>query len=219
MRSRNIGFVITWLKRHVNWAYFLGPKCIALYIIAGGALCVWMVSRGERAHARELIPLSRPWFGKSDNRADIVDSIEIETDRESVSDSIVAADEQLVAMLREPVLNEQSVSHQDQQDEKWVAVRMRVTGYCACRKCCGSFSDGYTANMHRIRSGDVFIAADKKFRFGTQMSIPGYNGGQPVKVLDRGRVIKGNRVDLFFHSHAEAKRWGTKYLNVRVKVS
>lgn len=210
--------MITSLIRHVNWAYFLGPRCIALYMIAGGAICVWLVSGGDRVQARELIPLSRPWSGASDNRADVGWSKFIETSDGSQSNPTGVADEQLVAMLREPMMHQQAVVLQDQHDEKWITVRMRVTGYCACRKCCGSFSDGRTANMHRIQSGDVFVAADKMYRFGTEMSIPGYNGGQVVQVLDRGRVIKGNRLDLFFHSHAEARRWGTKYLNVRVKV-
>ena len=100
---------------------------------------------------------------------------------------------------------------------QWKTVRMRVTGYCACRKCCGKFSDGITANGHKIRRGDVFVAADKKYRFNTQLSIDGYNSGRPVKVMDRGRVIKGNRLDVFFNSHSQAKKWGVKYIDVKIK--
>ena len=108
----------------------------------------------------------------------------------------------------------------DTLEEKgqWQTVRMRVTGYCACRKCCGKFSDGITASNHRIRRGDVFVAADKFYSFGTEMVIPGYNHSRTVTVQDRGRVIKGNRLDLFFHSHREAEKWGVKYLDVLVKV-
>jgi 3D (Asp-Asp-Asp) domain-containing protein len=100
----------------------------------------------------------------------------------------------------------------------WRTIRMRVTGYCWCKKCCGKHSDGITANGHRIRIGDTFVAADKKFSFGTEMIVPGYNNSQPVKVLDRGRVIKGNRLDIFFNSHHRAKVWGVRYLPVKVKV-
>lgn len=101
--------------------------------------------------------------------------------------------------------------------ESWHVVRMRVTGYCACSRCCGKFSDGRTASNHRIRRGDVFVAADKRYRFGTEMMIPGYNSGKTVSVQDRGRVIKGNRLDLYFDTHQQAKKWGVKYLNVMVK--
>jgi 3D (Asp-Asp-Asp) domain-containing protein len=52
--------------------------------------------------------------------------------------------------------------------------------------------------------------------FGTEMIVPGYNNSQPVKVLDRGRAIRGNRLDVFFNSHQKAKEWGVKYLPVKV---
>lgn len=94
---------------------------------------------------------------------------------------------------------------------------MRVTAYCACRICCGRYSDGKTASGHKIRRGDVFVAADKKYSFGTEMIIPGYNDGKVVKVLDRGRVIRGNRLDVFFNSHKTARKWGVKYLEVKVR--
>jgi 3D (Asp-Asp-Asp) domain-containing protein len=105
-----------------------------------------------------------------------------------------------------------------QNTERWQVVRMRVTGYCSCPKCCGKSSDGITASQHRIRRGDTFVAADKSHPFGTEMVIPGYNNAQPVKVLDRGRAIKGNRLDLYFDSHQQAKKWGVKHLNVLVKI-
>ncbi len=106
----------------------------------------------------------------------------------------------------------------DEGKAQWQTVRMRVTAYCACRICCGRNSDGRTANMHRIRRGDVFVAADKRYRFGTELIVPGYNRDRAVEVMDRGRVIKGNRLDVFFNSHRRARKWGRKYLNVQVRV-
>jgi 3D (Asp-Asp-Asp) domain-containing protein len=104
-----------------------------------------------------------------------------------------------------------------QVKERWQTVRMRGTGYCSCAKCCGK-SDGITACNHRIARGDTFVAADKFYGFGTEMVIPGYSGERPVKVLDRGRAIKGNRLDLYFPTHEQAQKWGVKYLDVKVKV-
>ncbi|MCK5175686.1 MAG: 3D domain-containing protein, partial [Planctomycetes bacterium] len=106
----------------------------------------------------------------------------------------------------------------DAGQEQWETVRMRVTAYCTCRTCCGKHSNGITANNHKIRWGDVFVASDKMYRFGTEMRIPGYNQDRTVKVLDRGRVIKGYRLDVFFNSHSVAKKWGVKYLDVEVKI-
>jgi len=100
--------------------------------------------------------------------------------------------------------------------DEWQTVQMRVTAYCPCQKCCGKYSDGQTASGYKIRPGDAFVAADKKYSFGTEMIIAGYNKQLPVKVLDRGGAIRGNRLDVFFHSHQEALNWGVKYLNVKV---
>jgi 3D (Asp-Asp-Asp) domain-containing protein len=101
-------------------------------------------------------------------------------------------------------------------DDEWRIVRMKVTGYCPCPKCCGQYSDGITANGHKIQPGDTFVAADKRFSFDTEMVIEGYNNGEPVKVLDRGGAIKGNKLDAFFHTHQEALEWGVRYIDVKV---
>jgi 3D (Asp-Asp-Asp) domain-containing protein len=100
--------------------------------------------------------------------------------------------------------------------DQWQTVQMRVTAYCPCQKCCGKYSDGVTACGHKICPGDAFAAADKEYSFGTEMIIAGYKNGEPVKVLDRGGAIRGNRLDVFFHSHEEALKWGVRYLYVKV---
>jgi len=103
-----------------------------------------------------------------------------------------------------------------EQPVQWQTIRMRVTAYCPCKKCCGRFADGITACGHEILPGETFVAADREFPFGTEMVIPGYNDSQPVKVLDRGGAIHGNRLDVFFASHEVALQWGVKYLDVKV---
>lgn len=108
-------------------------------------------------------------------------------------------------------------TEQEIDAKEWDTVQMRVTAYCPCRLCCGRYADGRTACNHKIEQGDVFVAADKKYKFGTEVIVPGYNEGEPVKVLDRGRLIKGNRLDVFFNSHRTAKKWGVQYLDVKVK--
>jgi len=110
------------------------------------------------------------------------------------------------------------ISPEQEPAEQWQTVRMRVTAYCACPRCCGKYSDGRTANNHRIRRGDTFVAADKRYRFGTEMIIPGYDNSAPVKVIDRGKAIVGNRLDVFYHTHRRAKKWGVQYLDVKVRI-
>jgi len=102
---------------------------------------------------------------------------------------------------------------------QWQRVQMRVTAYCPCPQCCGEYSDGITANGHEINSGDTFVAADKRYAFGTEMIIADYNNSQVVKVLDRGGAITGNRLDVFFDTHQKALNWGVKYLDVKVRLN
>ena len=101
-------------------------------------------------------------------------------------------------------------------NDQWQTVKMKVTAYCPCPKCCGAYSDGITATGHKIYQGDTFVAADKAYSFETEMIIPGYNNTRTVKVLDRGGAIKGNKLDVFFNTHQEALKWGVRYLDVKI---
>jgi 3D (Asp-Asp-Asp) domain-containing protein len=93
-----------------------------------------------------------------------------------------------------------------------------VTAYCGCTKCCGPHAHGLTASGRSVAyNGGQFVAADKKlFKFGTQLQIPGYAGGQPVEVIDRGGAIKGYHLDVFFPTHEQAREWGRKWMAVTV---
>jgi len=95
---------------------------------------------------------------------------------------------------------------------------MEVTAYCACTKCCGPRAQGLTASGRRISyNGGRFVAADTRvLKFNTKLLVPGYAGGQPVEVIDRGGAIKGNKLDVFFDSHEAARKWGRQWLWVTV---
>jgi len=86
----------------------------------------------------------------------------------------------------------------------------KVTAYCPCIKCCGK-TNGITASGTKAAEGRT-IATDSKFAFGTKLSI----NGTTYIVEDRGGAIKGNKIDLYFDTHAEALQWGVKYLPVQV---
>ena len=49
---------------------------------------------------------------------------------------------------------------------------MRVTAYCPCEKCCGDWSDGFTASGKPAEG--KLIAAPRNYAFGTRMDVPGY---------------------------------------------
>jgi 3D (Asp-Asp-Asp) domain-containing protein len=108
---------------------------------------------------------------------------------------------------------------------KWETVKMKVTAYCPCKKCCEQWADipvssgkRKTASGHTIKVGDKFVAAPRSYPFGTEMVIDGYAGGNVVKVEDVGGAIKNNKLDLYFDSHKTALIWGVRYVDVKVKV-
>ncbi len=96
-------------------------------------------------------------------------------------------------------------------------LRMEVTAYSPDARSCAPFDDGFTASGYSVwTNGMKLIAADKKFKFGTLMSVPGYNGNRPTPVLDRGGAIKGNRLDLLFPTHESARGWGRQTVLVTI---
>ena len=87
---------------------------------------------------------------------------------------------------------------------------MEVTAYCPNACCCGAFADGVTASG--VSAVGKLCAADKKYPFGTMITIPGYGR---VPVQDRGGAIKGDRLDVLFPTHQEALNWGRRTMKVR----
>lgn len=86
----------------------------------------------------------------------------------------------------------------------------KITAYCPCAKCCGK-TNGRTAMGTKATAGRT-VAASSKFSFGTKLNINGHT----YTVEDRGGAIKGNKIDIFVNSHAEALAWGVRYLPVSV---
>jgi 3D (Asp-Asp-Asp) domain-containing protein len=98
------------------------------------------------------------------------------------------------------------------------SIRMEVTAYCPCTKCCGENAQGITASGRDVSyNNSRFVAADTAvLPFHTKLVIPGYHGGATVEVIDRGGAIKGNKLDLYFPTHEEALQWGRQWLDVSV---
>ena len=86
----------------------------------------------------------------------------------------------------------------------------KITAYCPCAKCCGK-QTGITASGTRATAGRT-VAASSQYAFGTKLLI----NGQVYTVEDRGGAIKGNKIDVYMDSHAQALAWGVKYLPVQV---
>ncbi len=97
-------------------------------------------------------------------------------------------------------------------------VMMLVTAYSPDERSCGKWADGFTASGYSVKTNAMkLVAADTDLLpFGSVVSVPGYNNGRPVPVLDRGGGIKGLHLDLLFPTHEEARHWGKQRLPVTI---
>ena len=84
--------------------------------------------------------------------------------------------------------------------------KFRVTGYCACSICCGSWAGGGTASGTTPTPGRTIAMGGVPF--GTKLMI----NGQVYTVEDRGTAY--GHVDMFFGSHSEALAFGVQYVDV-----
>lgn len=114
----------------------------------------------------------------------------------------------LTMMLLLSMLNWQSADITTKAD---IIMKAEVTAYCSCEKCCGKHADGITASGHKLKAGDLVVAAPRNISFGTKIFIPGYG---LATVRDRGGAIKGNRLDIWFSTHDAALKWGRQNLEV-----
>lgn len=100
----------------------------------------------------------------------------------------------------------------------------RITAYCPCEICCGNWAknrpvdeDGsvqvFTASGDLAVEG-VTIAADTSILpFGTEVIIDDVR----YIVQDRGRVIKDNRIDVYFENHQDALEFGVQYKEIFIE--
>ena len=100
----------------------------------------------------------------------------------------------------------------------------RCTAYCSCYECCEEWAlnrpvdeDGnevvLTASGERAEQGKTIAVDTSVIPFGSVLMID----GQEYVAQDRGGAIKGQRIDVYFDSHADALEWGIQAHEVFVK--
>jgi 3D (Asp-Asp-Asp) domain-containing protein len=97
-------------------------------------------------------------------------------------------------------------------------ITMTVTAYSPDEASCPGTADGITSSIHNVfTNGMRLVAADSSvLPLGSIISVPGYDAGNIVPVLDRGGAIKGKRLDVLYATHEQARRWGVRKLKVVV---
>lgn len=86
-----------------------------------------------------------------------------------------------------------------------------ITAYCTCRVCCGVYSGHNRTASGTVPTSNRTVAVDTSvIPFGTRLVI----NGQVYVAEDVGGAIRGKHIDMFFYTHAEAVRWGRRYMEV-----
>lgn len=89
----------------------------------------------------------------------------------------------------------------------------KLTFYCACEICCGSYANGYTATGTFATEGRTIAVDKNKIPLGSKVFIDGYGW---FVAEDVGGAIKGNKIDIFKTIHQSCLNEGVKYANVYV---
>lgn len=133
---------------------------------------------------------------------------------------------QVTEQVTEPVETSEPVEEQTEQPEEKETIALgsyKLTAYCGCSKCCGKWGENRpvdsegktivkTAGGYRAAEG-VTVAADiNVLPYGTKVIINDHE----YTVQDRGGVINGNKIDIYFESHQAALEFGVQYAEVYV---
>lgn len=84
-----------------------------------------------------------------------------------------------------------------------------VTAYCHCALCCGVANQPTASGLYPVPG--ITVATARSIPFGTRVHIAGIGWR---KVQDRTAKRFDGRIDIFMSSHAEAKRFGKKNLEI-----
>ena len=145
-----------------------------------------------------------------------VRSVEKQSDAKPIQTS-----NETITEIQEPtILSEPEPTITEPQKEVIYLGEFKLTAYCSCEKCCGSWAfdrpDGvvYGASGNELKSGYSIAVDPSVIPYGTEVVI----NGVTCRADDCGGAIKGNRIDVYFNDHKEALEFGVQYANVFMEV-
>lgn len=87
-----------------------------------------------------------------------------------------------------------------------------LTAYCACAKCCGQWSNGYTATGTLATEGRTIAVDPDVVPYGSKVLLIWPDGTQHEYIAeDCGSGINGNRIDVFIADHEAARVFGVQH--------
>ncbi|MDX1681837.1 MAG: 3D domain-containing protein [Phycisphaeraceae bacterium] len=202
--------------RPVRWLASLTPDgrrhvaAAAIVMVVCGLLATtgWLVATNVAEGARPTTLMRVAHVATADQAASAERG---PTVADLLSDTAPRASTRIVNNGSQPMFNGRPL-------RKARTIRMLVTAYSPDERSCGKWADGKTSSGYSVwTNGMKLVAADTRLLpFKSIITVPGYNGGKPVPVLDRGGAIKGRRLDVLYPTHEIARGWGKQWLEVTV---
>lgn len=98
-------------------------------------------------------------------------------------------------------------------------IKMKVTAYCPCKKCCGRYAKGRTSTGKNAWKTQGVAACPKIISYGTYLAIPkvGIRKVDDTGQKMRNEAKKGiHHIDIRMRNHQTAKNFGVKWLKVKI---
>ncbi len=118
--------------------------------------------------------------------------------------NVVVVEERII-----PVIKEVEVEVIEQPLTMTLLGGFNLTAYCPCKSCCdqwGAAPEGKIGSLGvGVYEGITFAVDPRIIPYGTKIYIEGVGVGIAT---DCGGAIKGNRIDVYFASHTEARKFG-----------
>lgn len=187
-------------------------------VVVGGVLGMTAYSAILAKEARSAQPLAAIELVDSEADEQIPLSMSAETPRDAQAPEGRATEQSAAATSQRKIYPAGTRFFDNRPVRAAKTIEMVVTAYSPDWRSCGDSADGITATLHHVTTnGAKLVAADPKLlAYGSLLTIPGYDAGKVVPVLDCGGAIKGNRLDVLFPTHEEARKWGVRKLKVTV---
>ena len=135
---------------------------------------------------------------------------------DDLSDKIVEIEKDVDYILEEIIKTE------DCEEPSLVNLgEFKLTAYCSCSKCCGKWAYNrpvdengneivYGSIGERLVAGTSIAVDPKVIPYGSEVIINGHT----YIAHDTGGAIKGNRIDVYFDDHQEARNFAVQYAEV-----
>ena len=139
-----------------------------------------------------------------------VRSVEKQSDEKPIQTS-----NETITEIKEPTILSEPEPTEPQKEVIYLG-EYKLTAYCPCEKCCGSWAlnrpNGivYGASGNELKSGYSIAVDPSVIPYGTEVVI----NGVTYRADDCGGAIKGNRIDVYFDTHEEALEFCVKYADV-----